>query len=95
MSSRVSATRSLLVVFQIILLVLSAMGPALVSANEPGDESAPPATEQPEATPEATPEPTSAPEATPEPTSAPQATPEPTSAPEATPEPDSAESDAN
>jgi hypothetical protein len=39
-SSRVPTMRSVFVVFQIVLLVFSAMGPAIVLANEPGDESA-------------------------------------------------------
>jgi hypothetical protein len=83
---RVRTSRSVLVIVQIVLLVLSAMGPALIMANEPVDESAsPPATEQPQAAEEPTTEPDPTAEPATEPTEAPA--PDPTAEPSAEPAP--------
>ncbi|HVM30989.1 MAG TPA: MBG domain-containing protein, partial [Candidatus Limnocylindrales bacterium] len=95
-SGRAPMARSLIVAIQVMLLILSAMGPAVMRAQEADESAQPPATEQPaeptsEPTPEPDPEPTQEP-ADPDPTAAP-AEPDPTDAP-AQPDPTDEPTDA-
>src|SRR4051794_39718110 len=87
---------SVLAVFQVLLILVSALTPLIALAADPSaDPSQPPATEQPsasqtpDATPAPTPDPTLAPDPStaPDPTLAPDPTPDPTTAPDPTPDP--------